>query len=262
MSAIKPYALAKRTCILEIATSGQEDYTRIGSVRNVIFALDTTANSVEVKADDTKTVFKGFTPEIKVTGSFLEVFDRDLMNKLLGGVTSNVAGAAVNNVNQEVASGAWNYNNFIKIENQNGDGSAITVDSVTGGADGALISGTDYHIVKNDDGDYGIVIIDSANLNTEAQLITIVYDYTPNTAEKLTFDTSFQESKSLKVRITSAADENGNNNILTADPVSFQGTLNLAFVDVVEAGDITGTDFELVADDGATVEAEIQILAE
>jgi len=81
-----------------------------------------------------------------------------------------------------VSSGSWNYNNFIRITNQNGDGSAITVNSVTGATDGLLVAGTDYYVGQNDDGEYGIFIIDSATVTTETQDITIDYDYTPNSS--------------------------------------------------------------------------------
>ena len=48
---------------------------------------------------------------------------------------------------------------FIPIANQNFDGSAITVNSVTGSTDGALVAGTDYEVVTDENGVYGIQLI-------------------------------------------------------------------------------------------------------
>ena len=117
--------------------------------------------------------------EINLTN--LAKLDKGLVN------LTTVAGTIVNNHSQVVASGAWAYNTFIPFEHQNGDGSAITPDSVTGGTNGALVSETDYFITTVN-GVRGIIIKDSATVTTLAQTITIVFDYTPNASKKITFN--------------------------------------------------------------------------
>jgi len=91
-----------------------------------------------------------------------------------------VAGVAVPAASQVIYSGGWHYNDFLPIEHQNGDGSTISITSVTGATNGALVAETDYFKVKDETGIYGIIIKDSATVTTEAQNVTIVYAYTPS----------------------------------------------------------------------------------
>jgi len=97
-------------------------------------------------------------------------------------------GSTVTGAQQQVAAGDWNYNDFIKLENQNGDGSQPTVNSVTAGSDGSLTEETDLYVVTDEDGDWGIMVVDSTNLSTEDQTLTIDYDYTPAASKTLTFN--------------------------------------------------------------------------
>lgn len=118
------------------------------------------------------------TPTISFTR--LDVNNRPVFDKMLGLDRLNVAGALVSGATQVTTSGAYEFNQFIKITNQNGDGSAITVNSVTGSVDGLLVVDTDYYIGQNELGEYGVFIIDSATVTTMSQEFTIDYDYTPS----------------------------------------------------------------------------------
>lgn len=121
---------------------------------------------------------------------------------------SSVAGTPVNNASQLVVAGQWNFGQFILIENQNGDNSPVTVDSVTGSTDGLLTADTDYHVVQDEQGRTGIIVheVGSPAL-TENQNLTIVYDYTPNASKKLTFNAS--GDKVLKCMRITNTDEDG-----------------------------------------------------
>ena len=105
-------------------------------------------------------------------------------------ILSTVAGVEVAGATQVIASGDWNYNTFIQIENQMGDGTSPTVNSVTLGTDGALVEETDYFVSQNENGEWGVFIIDSATVTTLNQTVTIDYDYTPNASKKLTVNQS------------------------------------------------------------------------
>ncbi len=261
MSAINDNALSKFIGKLYVATAtAPTNFTRIASVRWLIANYDNTAKQVEINADDTWTILKSTIPELSVVGEFLENFDRDLINKLLWGTIENVAWTIVNNFSQEVASGDWNYNKFIPLTNQNGDGSAITPDSVTAGTDGALVLDTDYFLTDVD-GVKGIMIIDSTTVTTEAQTITIVYDYTPNASEKIILTQSAVESVNLVIKIEATdPDDETKKRIITLDTCVFDGTYGLSFLDVVEAGDLTGTSFNFKGNKNATLTIENQIL--
>lgn len=136
------------------------------------------------KAEALKTYIKNMV----ATGTF-EMYQLYLENiqKLLDGAAtvSSVAGTPVTGYSQVVASGDWNYEKFIPLEKQNGSGAKITPTSVTGSVDGALVLNTDYFLVKNEEGTWGLYIIDSTTVTTEAQNITIVYDYTPAASKTL-----------------------------------------------------------------------------
>jgi hypothetical protein len=104
---------------------------------------------------------------------------RAIMRGSLDTIVTN-AGSAVPAATQLVVSGTWDFNEFIEFANQNGDGTIITVGSVVGATDGALVAETDYFVTLNPDGKYGIIIIDSTDVTTIAQNVTITYAYTPN----------------------------------------------------------------------------------
>lgn len=110
---------------------------------------------------------------------------RAIMRGTLDTIT-NVPASAVTGATQTVFSGSWGYNTFEPIDHQNGAGTVISITSVTGSTNGVLVAGTDYFVVKNDDGIYGIMVVDSATVTTIAQNLAIVYDYTPNASVEYT----------------------------------------------------------------------------
>lgn len=260
MSAINANVLSKFTGVLEIAPSASpSSFTRLASVRGLVANIDTAAKQVEVKADDTGTVYKGYTPEVRIEGEFLENADRDIIDLLLGGTPSDTAASPVAGATQTLASGSWAYNNFYVIENQMGDGSAVTVNSVTGGTDGALTDGNGYHFGTNEDGEYGIYLGDAASeLTTASQAIVIDYDYTPNAQEDLTIPISFTENETFVARITATV--GSTTRVIRLTEATFEGVYGLSFLDVVENGDIQGTTFTLKGNDGSNLVYENQIL--
>ena len=111
MAAINSNALSKFVGILEVAPQATPGVlTRVASVRGLVSNFDNTVNAVDIKADDTGTVFKGYIPEVRFEGSFLENADRDTIVLLLGGTPSDVAGVLVGGASQVLASGDWAYN--------------------------------------------------------------------------------------------------------------------------------------------------------
>lgn len=262
MAAINPNALSKFVGILEVAPQATPgSLVRVGSVRGLVSNFDNAAQAVDIKADDTGTVFKGYIPEVRFEGSFLENADRDLMALLLGGTPSNVAGVLVAGAEQVIAN-PFVAGKFYPITNQNGDGSAVVVNSVTGGTDGALTVNDDY-IVTEVDGVYGIVlntVAGGGTLTTLAQTITIDYDYTPNAREDLTFAVEFTEVPRVYAKITCTQDGTGNTRIYILDDASFEGTYANEALDVVEAGDLTGTTFVIKANKGSNFIIQNEIL--
>jgi hypothetical protein len=162
----------------------------------------------------------------------LNEHDLELLNLLRGNIDTYaaVAGTIVNNATQTVASGGWAYNKFIKIENQNADGSAITVDSVTAGTDGVLVANTDYYVGRNNNGEYGIFVIDSATVTTTAQTLAIQYDYTPAASQTLSSGGKFQISYRV-IRITNTHPISGYTYIMVIYKGANAGPLEISFQD-------------------------------
>lgn len=137
-------------------------------------------------------------------------------------------GEEVTGETQDEHSGDWDYNEFIKIENQNADGSEITVNSVEGTTDGELTEDTDYYVGKNEAGDYGIFIIDSTDVTTTDQTITIDYDYTPAASKKLTFNDMGTKDEDAVLRIENV-DENDNALRIDIEKVTNMNQMSLTF---------------------------------
>jgi hypothetical protein len=200
------------------------------------------------KAESLKTYIKNMV----ATGTF-EMYQLFLDNiqKLLDGAAtvSTVAGAPVVGYNQVVASGSWIFDRLIPLTFQNGSGAKITPTSVTGSVDGALVLNADYWIVKDANGIWGISIRDSVTVTTEAQNITIVYDYTPAASKTLKMGAQSAEltpkivefsltiaGKIYRVRLWSVTNEAGltlgfpesASDDLTSMPVSLKGGLDAA----------------------------------
>ncbi len=260
MAAVNPNDLSKFSGILEIRPAGSTGtWTRLPSVRGLTTTINDT-NVVEVKADDTGTVYKATDRTASIELELLENANRDNLKLLFGGTSTDIAGTLVSGATQVVSSGSWDYNKFIKIENQNGDGSAITVNSVTGATDGALVADTDFYTGQNAAGEYGIFIIDSATVTTTAQDVTIDFDYTPNSSENLDLDLKTIELNNFEVRVT--ATENGSSR--TRKTIISSATLNseysVTYQDVIEAGDITGSTLTFESNKGATYSYQNEIL--
>jgi len=145
-------------------------------------AFAPTVESVEINFDDVGNVrdeVSNETAEISISSG--RVLDLDFIDDITGGLytKSTVAGTPVVGDLQTVQSGSWAYRGIIMLENQNGSGAIIEPTSVTAATDGALTEDLDWVIVNLPEVGWGIQIFDSATVTTEAQDLTIVYDYTP-----------------------------------------------------------------------------------
>jgi hypothetical protein len=167
-------------------------------------------DKIEVESGNKgKPISRAKNETIALAPSALWTWDLNAIQKLSSGMFTftQVPGTPVAGATQTASSGTWSYNDFIRIENQNYDASAITVNSVTGGTDGPLVSGTDYFEGTNEKGEYGIFIIDSATVTTETQDMVINYDYTPSTGQRITSGTSSLPLERFIVRLRHYTDD-------------------------------------------------------
>lgn len=161
----------------------------IGALRNPVFT--SLVENHEIDFDNVESQ-KKFVKGDKVQFAFdlAEINLTNLATLDAGLVTlSTVAGTPLVSQSEAIASGDWSYSTFIELANQESDGTQPTINSVTGGTNGALVLDTDYFIIKVA-GKWGIYVIDSVTVTTEAQTITVDSDYTPAASKSLAFTTS------------------------------------------------------------------------
>ena len=152
----------------------------LGAMRAVKFTEE--FDKISIMSDNAGEIFSGIrNHRASVEGELMELNLVNL-NSIRGGIDtySTTSGDQVVGHSYVVASGAWKYDKFIAFDHQMHDLSKITPTSVTAGTDNVLTENTDFFIAQDaSTGKWGIVVIDSAKLTTEAQTITIVYTYTP-----------------------------------------------------------------------------------
>lgn len=115
------------------------------------------------------------------------------LNEFLDGVgtLTTVAASKVDDHAQTIAADAYDFQEFIVAEYQNADGTLLQIDAtgvptVSGATDGALTEGTDFFAMTDSQGNWGIMIVDSATVTTMDQVFTYTYDYTPAASQKVT----------------------------------------------------------------------------
>jgi len=238
----KSEAIKFGSTLLEVGDSFSA-LTNLGAIRDMVF--NSKVENIEINFDNTASI-KRFKDGQKASFTcLLAEVDMTTFSIIDAGlvVQTTVAGSLVSGATQVVASGAWGYDNPIVVANQNGDGSLLTINSVTGATDGALVEGTDYFVGQDALGRTVVTIIDSATVTTPSQNMTIDYDYTPNASKKLTFNDF--GSKTLKVARITNTDENGDQFIIDLTSVTNITPISMPFL----ADD---------ADDVMTVEVELE----
>ncbi len=256
MAAINPNALWKFVGILEIRTAGSSDtWTRLPSIRGLISSIDTTAESVEIVADDTGTVFRWYIPEVTIEAELLEDMDRDLIDLLFDWTPTDVAGSATpvtGEVIQAWAVVVWK-GTVYNIINKNWDNSVVSsvvVDDnwtpLTLNTDYTLNVDTDWSVTGTIGTSYITFLTDTGWVWD----VDVDYSYTPNASEQTILNISFAENPNFEVRIT--ATDDAKNRIITISSAAFEWVYGMSFLDVVEAGDITGATLNFSGNKAAT----------
>lgn len=212
--------------------------------------------SIQVQYDRVKmvssvgTTVKQFIKNMTATASFnmMQLYLPNIQRLLDGAATaSQTAGTLVSGATQVVASG-WVNDKLIRIEGQNSDGSAPTINSVTGSTSGSGTADDDYTVVQGNDGLWYIVLrTDGTASFATSETITVDYDYTPAASRSLSMGAKSAEltpkivefektigGKLFRVRLWSAVNTNGiqfafppsDNDSPTTIPVELEGSLD------------------------------------
>lgn len=168
----------------------ESNYTfqRMAWFKNVVIS-DQFENDVENTVDDCDIWTWSKTSDIipQMTWDWLTTLDLEAIKILLWFNVVWEAGTEVSDHVQELASWNWDYGVVYRLWCQNHDENgaiiAPTTLAVAGATDGTLTVDTDYRIVDNGFGEYGIELISGWNITTKSQKLTITYDYTPLAAE-------------------------------------------------------------------------------
>lgn len=158
--------------------------TSLGAGNGIKF--EETYDTITMKIDNAGEVNLGIKNHKANISCDLFEMDFEKFASIRGGIDNytTIAGTLVSGAEHVVASGDWEYDKFIELEHQNGDGSEPTINSVTGGSDGA--GAADDYDVAQVNGKWGIIPRDGTNFTTESQTLTIDYDYTPAATKKFT----------------------------------------------------------------------------
>jgi len=217
------------------------NYIRISSITDASVSDNLAANIVKVETDDNGLIYASTEPDATLTGNFFEI-EPDVLDKILPTSKISVAWTLVSGATQDVLADAVAYWDFVKIGNQNWDGSALTVNSVTGSVDWALTLTTDYTVEANSDGVYWIKLVSGGTITTLTQVFTINYDYTPNAATMNYLIKEGIEIPRLVVKIKAMYTPTKYKIDYLAD-CGFEGELIKSYSDINRVGSLTPTPF-------------------
>lgn len=240
---------------------GEDDWIRMAAVRGLTVIVDNTEET-EINADDEGTLRRFTNQQVRVEFDFLKPFDTELFAKLMGLEVVVVDGVEVEGAEQVLASGEWTSGVFYEIANQNGDGTAPTINSITGATDGALTVNDDYELIKVG-GVWGVVFQSAAvggTLTTLAQVLTIDYDYTPAASKKVVLNTGSAQKTIVAIKVEAIRTDNKVRK-LELSGATLASEFNFGFLDVQEAGDVAVTSVVFNSNKGATLEYLDEVLS-
>lgn len=155
----------------------EEAMVDLGAMRDIQF--EEMWDNVRVQSDNAGTISVGIrNHQAALQGNLMEI-NLENLALIRGGLDEYSAeeGSLVEDAEQVIAAGSWEFGKFIKIKNQNYDGGEITINSVVGNATPYLL-GDDYIKVQDSSGNWGIIVLDTLTTDIGHHL-TINYDYTP-----------------------------------------------------------------------------------
>jgi hypothetical protein len=182
-----------------------------------------------------------------ISATLLETQDVDKFNLFFNSVRTLVAGAPVP-VTGEIVGTDVAIGTTYTLANANGDGTAVASIVVTD-VNGAF---TDY-VVSVVNGKTNIVFTDAS---TGATVVS--YTYTPNEAVSEEVTTGANELKQFEVKLEVALD--GKVRTVTCSSASLNTAYSTNFADIVEAGDISGSEVTFESNRGAKVTYHDEIL--
>jgi len=169
--------------VMESSLDGMVSWDTLGVFENGI-QFTHNWDGIEVEPGNVnKTRTRVKNPTLALAPSNILSWNTENWAKFSGGLytNTNIAGTLVSGADEEIDGTGKEFEQILALSNQNSDGSAVTVNSVSGATDGSLVLNTDYRVLMDSNGNTGIAIIDSATVTTMDQVFTVNIDYTPAT---------------------------------------------------------------------------------
>lgn len=210
-------------------------FQRMAWFKNVVIS-DQFENDVENEVDDCDIWTWSKSSDIipQMTWDWLTTLDLEAIKILLWFNVVWEAGTEVTGHTQELASWGWSYGKVYRLGCQNHNASGVIVApttlSVSWATDWALTVDTDYKIVDNGFGEYGIELISGWNITTTSQKLTITYNYTPLAAEYTGYLIGQTIQPYTIVKIVGCPDEDNLSDTWYIVKAALSGSLDTNFV--------------------------------
>jgi hypothetical protein len=221
-------------------------WINLGAVRGAVATWDGT-EIVDILSDNRGSLKSFYNLSATISATLLEIQDPDKFNLFYNSTRTLVAGTPVAVTGEAVGTSVASGTTYT-LANANGNGTAVASITVsdTGGAF------TDY-VVSVVNGKTNIVFTDAS---TGATVVN--YTYTPNQAVKEDMKTGANESKNFEVKLEVSLEWKVRT--VTISSARLNTALSTNFADIVEAGDVPGSEVTFESNKGATVTYYDEIL--
>lgn len=215
----------------------ESNYTfeRMAGFKNVQIS-DTFENEVIDEVDDCDIQEWQKKAEIisSFTGDWLTTLDLNVLEIILGYGFSSQTGASVTGETYTLTANSWAQETWYRLPYQHHDGNGNIIApatlAVTANAT-PIVEGTDYVIVDNWYGEFGIVIQDT---QATTQEIVVTYDHTTIDASFGGFEFGVIIQPYMILKIETCPDENGKVHYYYMTKVSLSGSLDTSFISTGE----------------------------
>lgn len=183
---------------LEIGKS-LDSLVDVGALTGVHFTHDL-GDKVTITSDNAGVVLeRAGTQTAKVEANLMEI-NLDTLAVYMGGVSKleTVAGSQKTVTNEEHT---LKGTTFIRLDHRNGDGNAVTIDSVKKKGGSAAVEGTDYIVAIDSDGYTCIARKSGSSVIADGSVVQVSYKYTPAAYKRLSFG-GLQQLDAAVARIT------------------------------------------------------------
>ena len=184
-------------------TPGSGTFTDLGVTMNE-GSLNFTYDAIKVTGSRAEGVLNFF-KNMSLEASF-SLLQQELSNihKLMSGATAyaTVAGTLVTGHVQTLVANAWARETFIPFDKQQGAGTVPASIVVTN--PGSLVLGTDYTVIQDETGKWGIVVI--AARGTLTNNLVFTYNYTPSASRTLSAGSSSVDISTRVMKISKQLD--------------------------------------------------------